>query len=842
MTSSTATRQIGPRRVIERPRLTRMLDETNARIILLTAPAGYGKTTLALQWLAGRPSAWYRGTPASADVAALALGLAVAATEIVPGADQRLRERLRATSHPEEETDVLAELLAENLGAWPDDAWLAIDDYQFAMKAEAPERFMGRLLELASLRLFVTSRNRPSWATARRILYGEVYELEHDALAMSDDEARDVLAHRGEHVPILVERAEGWPAVIGLAALTESLTLPEGDLPAQLYDFFAEELYNQAEPTVRWGLCQLAIAPMITTELAEHVFGVETGTLILEHGVRLGVFVGERPGAYGLHPLLRTFLRAKLREQRPQASDWMQAVASFLLSRRRWDDAFSVIEEFPSEDAFAELLQSALDEMLREGRLSTVHRWVHAGRTQRMTSPLLDLAEAEVAFRRGDYVHAHALATQAGAGLGPKHPFAARALLRAGKSAHLNSRDDVALTLHQRAQAVAKSADEAAEAVLGKLTAALELENDEVDQISEELDGFDPDSPRTTLRLLTGRGQFAIRRGCLREELDRLVEALPLVAAVDDPLARSSFCHVTSYALAMAGRYQEALKLVQTAVLDAERYRIHFAIRHGLVTQAIAYLGLRNFTKAAALLDRAGRIAVDAGDSHVEWAARAIAVRLEIMRGHQPDLPVRGRSGLRKLVARAMYGEYLASLALAEACGGEGALAFNLADKAERATQAAETRSLVAWTRAIVEHRRSKDAGRLICSAFDETQQLGFIDLTVCAYRGYMPALGILAHDAARRTSLRQILADARDFALAGGVGLEIPRPAASRVQVLTKREGEVFELLRQGMSNRAIAETLFITEATAKLHVRHILAKLGVRRRTEAALLDLTG
>jgi LuxR family maltose regulon positive regulatory protein len=156
MTSSTATRQIGPRRVIERPRLTRMLDETNARIILLTAPAGYGKTTLALQWLAGRPSAWYRGTPASADVAALALGLAVAATEIVPGADQRLRERLRATSHPEEETDVLAELLAENLGAWPDDAWLAIDDYQFAMKAEAPERFMGRCS--SSLRFGSSSR------------------------------------------------------------------------------------------------------------------------------------------------------------------------------------------------------------------------------------------------------------------------------------------------------------------------------------------------------------------------------------------------------------------------------------------------------------------------------------------------------------------------------------------------------------------------------------------------------------------------------------------------------------------------------------------------------------
>ena len=246
-----------------------MLDETNARIIVLTAPAGYGKTTLAQQWLAQRPNAWYRGTPASADVAALAVRLAVAAGEILPGAEDRLRERLRATNHPEQETDILAELLAEDLAEWPSEAWLAIDDYQFAMEAEASERFVERLLELTPLRLLVTSRNRPTWATARRILYGEIFELERDALAMSDDEAREVLAHRGEHAPALVERAEGWPAVIGLAALTKSLKLPEDDLPATLYDYFAEEVYLQAAPAVRWGFCQLAIAPTITTELAE---------------------------------------------------------------------------------------------------------------------------------------------------------------------------------------------------------------------------------------------------------------------------------------------------------------------------------------------------------------------------------------------------------------------------------------------------------------------------------------------------------------------------------------------------------------------------------------------
>jgi LuxR family transcriptional regulator, maltose regulon positive regulatory protein len=350
-----------------------MLDETTARIILLTAPAGYGKTTLAQQWLADRPHAWYRGTPASADVAALALGLAVSAADIIPGAADRLRERLRATNHPEEETDILAELLAEDLADWPPEAWLAIDDYQFAMDAEAAERFVERLSVLASLRLFVTSRNRPTWTTARRIVYGEIFELEREALAMSDDEAREVLAHEGENASTLVERAEGWPAVIGLAALADSFMLPEDDLPAQLYDYFAEEVYLQAEPNVRWGLCQLAIAPTITTDLAEVLFGHEAGSLALERGVRLGVLSAEGHDRYALHPLLRSFLETRVREHGANARALVVSrLEDFLLRRDDWDDAFLLIQRWGDETHIDHLIESALERLLAQGRLPTL--------------------------------------------------------------------------------------------------------------------------------------------------------------------------------------------------------------------------------------------------------------------------------------------------------------------------------------------------------------------------------------------------------------------------------------------------------------------------------------
>ena len=140
---------------------------------------------------------------------------------------------MRATGTPEQDVDILADLFAEDLADWPDDTWLVFDDYQFAMEAKAPERLVDLLLRKTPIRLLLTSRKRPTWATARRLLYGEVYELGRTELAMDHDEAAEVSVHRKD-APGLVALAEGWPAVIGLAALTDEFELPEGGLPDAL--------------------------------------------------------------------------------------------------------------------------------------------------------------------------------------------------------------------------------------------------------------------------------------------------------------------------------------------------------------------------------------------------------------------------------------------------------------------------------------------------------------------------------------------------------------------------------------------------------------------------------
>jgi two-component system nitrate/nitrite response regulator NarL len=103
-------------------------------------------------------------------------------------------------------------------------------------------------------------------------------------------------------------------------------------------------------------------------------------------------------------------------------------------------------------------------------------------------------------------------------------------------------------------------------------------------------------------------------------------------------------------------------------------------------------------------------------------------------------------------------------------------------------------------------------------------------------------ARGLLFRDATPGALLAALQAVAR--------GLTVFDPALSPVrpssrasasptspEALTPREREVLGLLAEGLSNKAIADRLAISEHTAKFHVNAVLAKLGVQRRTEAVV-----
>ena len=72
---------------------------------------------------------------------------------------------------------MLIDLLSEDLAPWPDDAWLAIDDYHHIRESPTAEAFVEGIVQQSPVQVLISSRERPSWISTRSILYGDVLEI-----------------------------------------------------------------------------------------------------------------------------------------------------------------------------------------------------------------------------------------------------------------------------------------------------------------------------------------------------------------------------------------------------------------------------------------------------------------------------------------------------------------------------------------------------------------------------------------------------------------------------------------------------------------------------------------
>lgn len=302
--------------IIKRPRLTNILDESRARILLLCAPAGYGKTTLAREWIATRsePVAWYRGGAEMLDVAAVASGLAEALAPMTQG---DLAERVAALAARNQSPAALGRALASAVTD-ASKLTLVIDDYHLATPSSDSEALICALVTSSPLRVLLTSRIRPTWVTHRMSVYGEALLVGQEELAFTDAEAAEVLtAHGGTGHSDILTNARGWPAVIGLAAFSNDAgdDLASNTLPAELYEYFAEALFRDAKPELQNTLFALALAGGHATVVSE-VVGAHADALI-SVAIAKGFATKTSDGAIGLHPLLRTFLLRKFRDSVP---------------------------------------------------------------------------------------------------------------------------------------------------------------------------------------------------------------------------------------------------------------------------------------------------------------------------------------------------------------------------------------------------------------------------------------------------------------------------------------------------------------------------------------------
>ncbi len=390
------------RRHVRRPRLTALLDESAAQAILVVAPAGYGKTSLVTEWVEGRESvAWYRTTESSEDLAAFSVGVAEAVEAIVPDAATSLHQRVRVAEKPEKLARLLAELLAEKLVGWPEEAWLVLDDYQLVSDSPAVEEFVDWLLTLSSIRLVVTTRRRPRWASARRVLYGEITEVTRSELAMTQEEARLVLGTESDaSVEALVKGAEGWPAVIGLAALSTTREMPSERVSDALFRYFAEEVLKREPPEIRQILMAASILPSTPTEMLRSLVPSLLTEEALQHLSDDGLVQRVPDDAVRLHPLMRDFFHGYVGAQEPaERHRLQQAVIEAALDRGRWEDALTAAFEANQTQTIAEILGRAAPELIASGRVETVEKWLERCGEDGLSTPERGLGSV-----RGGYV------------------------------------------------------------------------------------------------------------------------------------------------------------------------------------------------------------------------------------------------------------------------------------------------------------------------------------------------------------------------------------------------------------------------------------------------------
>jgi LuxR family maltose regulon positive regulatory protein len=828
------------RRIIERPRLIRALDSSPARVRTLAASPGYGKTTLIEQWAAqpDRHVVWVRARRSAIDVAVLARALSAAAAQFLPGAGRRLEERLAATQDPAREAVVLAEILALDLAEWPDDAWIAVDDYHHVAVSPSSELFVETLVARSPIRLLIAARARPSWVTGRHLLYGDVLEITQTALAMSADEVDEVLAGRHAGLtPGLLALADGWPAVIGLASVSEAAPVGDLSVPEELYEFFADEVYQALDLPVRTGLAILGALPSADRVLAGELLGVERAAAACSEALALGI-LDERDGRLELHPLAATFLELRARRDAGEELAAGAPVAFRIYrSRRDWDSAFDMIERFGLDDELEPLVAESLDELLNAGRLATLEaRCTYAGQ-RNLRALVFQLAQGEVELREGRHTAALTTAHRAIAVVGARIGSVETRIYALGaRAAHVGSREEEALDLYRAAQRVAPDRAAAREALWGQVMCSSALEQPEARELLRELeDTVELGNPREIVRMVDKQLSVGFRFGFVRHLQDarRVAE---LVADLADPFARCSFRSMYAWALTLACDYSTALSEAEALVHDATEFRVDVALPYGHATAAASLAGLKRFDEASERVEQARYEARRCNDTNGEQNAYAIGVRILVQAGkalgavaiEPPDLAP---------ALRGMRGEVLASRALALATVGRTDDALTSASQAREATQGIEAQGISRCVRAVIALKtRASGVTELAEEALDHAYTAGALDPVVAAYRGNPELLSLLLATPATAERTVYLLTRADDAALAEQLGTS-PLDGIDPSLRLSKREREVYDLVRLGLSNGEIAKKLFISESTVKVHVHHVFEKLGIRSRRALAL-----
>jgi len=348
-------------KIVLRPRLIERLNEglsSGRKLTLISASAGFGKTTLVSEWVAGpwhlqpgqvceRPVAWLSLDEGDNDPACFLAYLVAALHTIAANIGAGVLAALQS-SPPPSTASLLAALLNE-IAALPDNFILVLDDYH-VIDSKPVDEALSFLLEHLPPRmhLVITTREDPHLPLARLRARDQLTELRAADLRFTPAEASEFLNQvmglnlSTEDITALEARTEGWIAGLQLAALSmqgrsDAASFIKSFTGSHhfILDYLVEEVLQRQPEHVRNFLLQTSILDRLSGSQCDAVTGQEDGRGMLEALERGNLFVvplDNQRQWYRYHNLFAEVLQAHLREAQPdrvstlhrRASEWYQ--------------------------------------------------------------------------------------------------------------------------------------------------------------------------------------------------------------------------------------------------------------------------------------------------------------------------------------------------------------------------------------------------------------------------------------------------------------------------------------------------------------------------------------
>ena len=848
-----------PHHLVERSLLLEKLGRALAHpLTLVTAPAGYGKTSSVAAWLDEEraASAWLSLDEEDNGAVRFWRYIVAALSEALPDLD------LRVADYTDDQHVAWRALLTDLVNALSRserDLVLILDDYHFIENAVIHEGVAFLLEHLPPrVHLVMTGRSEPPLPLAKWRAQGRLLDIGSADLRFTEEEVAAFLRMAGVHltppeVKALGVRTEGWAAGVHLAALSlNSQNLADVLVGADrfVFDYLADEVLAQQPSEVQTFLLHTSLLGRFNAELCAFVTNVGDAHDCLHYLARANLFLVplDTIGTwFRYHHLFAAFLQRRLGERTPER------VPELYLRAAQWCEAHGLSEEAIRYVLAGGDLEGAVTLVEKHDRALL---WQRDGRTT--LRPWLEALPEDVIRARARLSLDHAwllLGTPDTALLEKRIADAERLLLEQSNSDKVSEqRGELAIIRAERAteQGVYSVA-------LGALEEALTL-------LSE---------PLLRGTALQSKGHLLRVQGDLKNAEETLLEAVKVCLDTDN-------LTLGSFALSDLGEVYKVRGQLSRAARTFERTLVLAEPNSVSVSASGALLGLADVLREQNVLEEAEKrlsegqgLAESARYGSVRMYGALVLARLQYAKG-ELDEALRTLQEAAEEAARLGLERRATSLdvhrALLYLRQGDTVSAARFLRLEQPSTGSSNFRGLVearyhfmtgdlakaqflfepVLARAEATERRGLILAALVLKALlletenetDEALEVLKRALSAAQAEGYVRVF--LDEGEPMRVLLQKLIVnDVGSRANGAGYAPTLLNlfpifhdstfPTSASTQLLTKRELDVLELIAQGHSNQAIAEKLIRSVGTVKSHTSSIYSKLGVKSRTEA-------